>query len=406
MEWTKEQLREFVLENASEAVKSSLTPEVLEQIVTPLMEKFSKENIPVEAIKSVMVEKKKEEQAAKEAPLMKTAKLLSDAYGISQGQAPQYHKDVNEMHRVDKAGLATGVDSTGGYLVPTEESRELLSVVMHNAPAVSRCRNWPMSTGTMTIPTVAGGVTVSWVPEALAANLTGSVVGQSTGLKPATTQTYGQVTLTKSSAVAQIIVTRNLLKYSLPAVESALRTEVPGAIADAYDNAIFDGGAVAATDPITGLDSLITTNTSDWNAASPYDGFIDFLTAPEVTSDFEADTWFGNISAMKTVMKIVDGEGRNIFAPELRTGNLPTIFGVSPVKDKNIVSTYGDGTQTRAYCGPFGQHAHVALDPSMFVLVNPYRYAEMNAVQFIFEIGFAFAVTDESLFAYHDAIPV
>lgn len=332
------------------------------------------------------------------------SRYLSDLLAIREGRKPENGTDFEAIERSreefhKRTGVAVGASNSAGNFVPTEYSTNWVNLIFNESPVLSRCQRIPMSTDQIVIPTLTGGITVSWVPEV---TNTGSMASQATGLKPEATPTTSQATLTRYAAVCRVLVTRKALRTTSPAIDSVINQNVPAAIMAECEAALLAGGAVAASDPITGLDTLITTNAETWNVADPVRGLADFILAPEehLGAIAAPDTIVAGIGAIKKLMSLQDGQNRAYYGFPNAGGVPANIGGIPVIKSANIPSTYGGGTDSRMYVGNFGRHCLVGSGEGMFVQVNPYAYAKENLVEFLFETYFGFTVSDEGAFAY------
>lgn len=360
---------------------------------------FAKEVTP-DRIKSIVALAPEQRQGD---PLA-LSKQVVDMYHLSLGQKAPHGTDFDLLkerkNQLALTGVSVGAANSAGNLVPQELSSDWINLIHRDDQLLSACRRHPMSTDSLLIPTLAGGVTVSWTPET---TNTSSMASQATGLKPETQITTGQVTLTRYCAHARVLVSRKSLRIANPMVEDILRTDVPAAIRAAIAKAILQGTATAASDPVAGLDSLITTNTKSWNDAKPLRGIIDLLFAPGISKGpLAASTLavMGPQAASILMSEVVDGNGRPLLSPG-PSGSLGELmmYGVKSIIDYNIPATYGGGTDSRITVGNFGNHAHIGIEDAMFVQVNPYRYSENNLVELLYEIYAGFVPSHESCFA-------
>jgi HK97 family phage major capsid protein len=258
-----------------------------------------------------------------------------------------------------------------------------------------------MATDSMTIPTLAGGITVYWVKETLN---TSDMAAQSKGLKPESNPTSGHVHLTKYCIAGRVLIPRKLIRTSLPSVEDAIRMDLPRALDSAMQKAILMGAANADTDPVAGLDGLIVTNAKAWNAGNPRRGLIDFLyaTGESYGENGAANLVVAGTAALRVLASLEDKNGQPLNLLSMPNGIIGTksLLGVETIEAYCTPSTYGGGTDSRMYCGNFGLNANVALDNAMFVQVNPYTYAANNLVEVLYETYFAFAPSHEAMFGY------
>lgn len=351
----------------------------------------------------VIAAPEKREEKPKRDPMF-FSKYLADLLAVREGRKPENGTDFDSLERqreefCKRTGVSVGGSNSAGNFVPAEYSTNWVNMVYSESPLLSRCQRIPMATDQIVIPTLTGGITVSWVPEV---TNTSSMASQAAGLKPEATPTTSQATLTRYAAVCRVLVSRKALRTSSPAIDAVINQNVPPAIMAECEAALLAGGAVAATDPITGLDTLITTNAKTWNAANPIRGLADFVMAPEehLGGIAAPDTIVAGIGALKVLMALQDGFNRPYFNFPNADGRPATIGGLPVIKSANIPSTYGAGTDSRMYVGNFARHCLVGSGEGMFVQVNPYAYSKENLVEFLFETYFGFTVSDEGAFAY------
>jgi HK97 family phage major capsid protein len=376
-----------------------LTPEEKEEIARKAKETAAE---LVASAPGAVIPEKREEKRERDPRFF--SKYLADLLSVREGRKPENGTDFDALERqreefCKRTGVAVGAGSSAGNFVPTEYSQNWANLIYSESPVLSRCQRIPMSTDQIVIPTLTGGITVSWVPEV---TNTSSMASQATGLKPEATPTTSQATLTRYAAVCRVLVTRKALRTTSPAIDAVINQNVPPAIMAECEAALLAGGAVAATDPITGLDTLITTNAKTWNVANPIRGLADFIMAPEehLGAIAAPDTIVAGIGAIKILMALQDGQNRPYFNFPNADGRPASIGGVPVIKSANVPSTYGGGTDSRMYVGNFGRHCLVGSSEGMFVQVNPYAYAKENLVEFLFETYFGFTVSDEGAFAY------
>ncbi len=387
---------------------TALTPsleEIKAAIPGQIAEAFAQE-MTAEKIKSIVFVDKDgrafDGQKQGKSPQRMVAEQVVDQYHMALGNRPPHGTDFEALKQqkdqLALTGVSVGAGSSAGNLVPQEMSTEWANLVFRDDPLLSRCRRHPMETDVLLIPTLTGGVTVSWTPEATD---TSSMAAQSTGLKPETQITTGQATLTRYCAHARVLVSRKAMRIANPMLEDILNTDIPAAIRAACSKAILAGTATAASDPVSGLDTLVTTNVKTWNVGNPLRGLVDLIQAPGISlgSIAAPDLIVAGPGAISQLMALQDGNNRAYFNfPQAAApGN---IAGIPVIQDFNIPSTYGGGTDSRMYTGNFSRHAHIGMENAMFVLVNPYRYSSNNLVELLYEIYFGFVPSSQTCFAY------
>ncbi len=313
--------------------------------------------------------------------------------------APQKAKDLRE-----------GLTSAGGYLVAAEQAGEVLSLVNNFSAVKALCREVPMRSHQITFPTVSGGLTAYWVPEA---SDTASVdFDQADGHKPRSEAAFGQLAITAQVLAVKVVVSNQLLDDSDPGVDQVLMNLFAETIGQAFDLACLRG-AGTALDPISGLDARIVTNAL--SAGSPF-GFDDlaelifkvYENAPHAASV----PVLGHPKAEKALMKLKDGQGDYIYRqpgqPRAEGQSQPTVWGEPFLRDPNIAANLGAGAnETRLYAGDFAASAFVGARQGLAVKTNPWAepYFSYNQTCFLAEARLGFALSDEKRFAMLSGVP-
>ncbi|MFH2128662.1 MAG: phage major capsid protein, partial [Pseudomonadota bacterium] len=197
------------------------------------------------------------------------SKYLGDVRRLGMGQAPR-HLEAGELVSLSAPAmkaleapqakdLREGATTAGGYLVPTEQAGEVLNLVNNFSAVKSLCRQVPMASRQITFPTISGGLTAYWVPEATDTETYGLGDGVANGEKPRSEATFGQLALTSHVLAVKVVVSNQLLDDSDPGVDQVLQNLFAETIGQAFDVACLRGTG-AATDPITGLAGKISTN--------------------------------------------------------------------------------------------------------------------------------------------------
>lgn len=325
------------------------------------------------------------------------------------GVDPEYLRHV--APEIAKA-LYEGTTTAGGYLVPTEESRELINLMDDKWSVIpGLCRQVPMRTNQITFPTLTGGVTVYWIPETTGdkGSTDPSSFEQQYGWKPPSSPTFGQLSITAHVAAVKVAVSNQLLDDSDPEVNGVLRDLFGEALGEALDVACLQGTG-AATDPITGLDNRITTNVLAAGANFNFDDVINLIKPIRKASKSPLPVQLlGNVDAETSLMKVKDNNGNYIYKGPREDGLAPRIWGQPFYANENILSTYGTGSnETRMYAGRFGKDAFLGRRQGVVVKTNPWAnpYFDHNQTVFLAEFRMGFSISDESRFAWLDGIPV
>lgn len=310
-----------------------------------------------------------------------------------------------------KKDLYEGSTTAGGYLVPTEESRELLDVQAQKWNVIpALCRQVPMMTNQITFPTLTSGLTGYWVPEAGSTSTLGKDVDgsqQSIGEKIRSDITTGQMAIVAHVYAVVVVVSNQLLDDSDPAVDMVLRNLFSETLFDGWDTACLMG-AGTTTDPITGLNSKITTNALQAGAQFNFDDITDLVFACLHQDTRQMPQIIGNTYAEQVLRKVKDDDGQYLYKTPREDGAMPTIWGYTYNRDGNILNTYGtNNNKTRLFAGDFARHGYAGKRMGVTIMANPFAepYFSFNQTAYRAEFRVGFNVDDERFFAKMDGVP-
>lgn len=343
--------------------------------------------------------------------------FLGDVRRLGMGQAPR-HLSADELVRTAAPAslakdLREGLSSAGGYLAPAEQGGEVLSLVNNYSAIKGLCREVPMRSRQITFPTVSGGLTAYWVPEATdTEGLVPDGAHQTSGEVVGSDATFGQLAITSHMLAVRVVVSNQLLDDSDPAVDGVLATLFAETIANAFDIACLRG-AGAATDPISGLANLISTNALSVDTTFGFDDVADLIFAVYQNAPHAAEVpVIGHAKAEKVLMKLKDSGGDYIYRqpgqPRAETDNRPRVWGEPFVRDPNVLTNLGDGTdETRLFAGDFAGSGFVGVRQGLTIKTNPWAepYFSYNQTCFLAEVRMGFAVSDEKRFAMLGGVP-
>lgn len=334
---------------------------------------------------------------------------LGDISRMAKGEAPQF-VERKDLMAVQVKSLYEGSSASGGYLVPTEESRELINLTNNWSVVMGLCRQVPMRTHQITFPTLSGGLTAYWIPETTAdkSKTDPTTFAQSSGHIPSSDPTFGQMSITASVLAVRAVVSNELLDDSDPAVEAVLLS-LFGETLGKYGDIALLRGAGSTTDPITGLASLITTNIWHAGADFDYDDIVDMIfsvyeNAPTITQV----PLVGHTRAEKMMLKIKDDQGRYIYKGPSEASKIPTVWGEPFNRDGNVSITLGDASnQTRIFAGDWANSAFVGMRQGVVIKANPFANPafEHNQTEFLALMRVGFSLSTETRFAVLDGIP-
>jgi HK97 family phage major capsid protein len=346
------------------------------------------------------------------------SRYLGEVRRLSMGQAPRFGgeltraagPELSQVNPVKAKDLREGLAGAGGYLVHAEQASEVLNVVNNFSAVKSLCREVPMRSAQITFPTVTGGLTAYWIPEA---SDTGSPdYDQADGFKPRTEPTFGQMALTAQVLAVKVVVSNQLLDDSDPGVDQVLLNLFAETIGAAFDKAALRG-AGSALDPISGLDTRVTTNALTIGAGFDFDDVADLIfKVYENAPHAAAVPVLGHAKAEKVLMKLKDDQGDYIFRqpgqPRAEGLVQPMVWGEPFMRDPNIATNLGVGNnETKLYAGDFAGSAFVGVRQGLVVKTNPWAepYFSYNQTCFLAEARLGFAVSDEKRFAILSGVP-
>lgn len=214
--------------------------------------------------------------------------------------------------------LAESVDSAGGYLVPTEQSTQI--VEMLRAKAAVRAAGATviaMSSDLLEIPRQEDGATAYWVAEN--AQITASE------------QEWGQVELRPHKLAALTRLSSELFTDSNPAIEGLIMDDLARVLALEEDIKYLrgdgTGNAPTGLENITGVNA--TTLGSGDGDTPGFDDLADMayrLDADDVPTQGRA--WIAHPRVQNTLRKITDAtSGQYIWADPAAPGDPPTVWG-------------------------------------------------------------------------------
>lgn len=135
--------------------------------------------------------------------------------------------------------LTEGVDSEGGYLVPTEWRATLIQMLETYGLARTRATVLPMSREELVMPKLTNGVQVYWIGE-------GKTISE-------TQPSFGELRMIAKKMAALVPMTSELLADTALPIANLLLTLFAQAIAKEEDRVVFTGDVAGAGDPFNGI---------------------------------------------------------------------------------------------------------------------------------------------------------
>jgi HK97 family phage major capsid protein len=231
--------------------------------------------------------------------------------------------------------LEIGTDANGGYLVPDEYEKQLISALNDENFFRTLAHVIQTQSGTHTIPVVASHGTAAWMDE--------------NGLYPESDDTFDQITLDAYKLGTAIKVSEELLNDSVFDLESYISTEFARRIGAAEEEAFLVGdGSKKPEGVFTKVKATKDATTEIANTNISFDAIMDVFHSLRSVYRNRA-TWILNDSTVKALRKIKDNNGNyiwqpavtagqpdmilnrpyktSIYAPELAAGNVAILFG-------------------------------------------------------------------------------
>ena len=209
--------------------------------------------------------------------------------------------------------LQEGTDSEGGYLVPDEFEKSLVTGLSLAAVIRSHAHVITTSSGLHKIPVVAAHGSAAWIDEE--------------GAYTESDETFGQVQLDAHKVGTVIKVSEELLNDSAFDLEGYIRSEFIRRIGDKEEEAFLNGNGTAKP---TGI--LNTTGgaqvgvTAAGATAITADELIDLYYSLKAPYRKNA-VWVLNDSTVKVIRKLKDSNGNYLLQPALKDGEVSTILG-------------------------------------------------------------------------------
>ena len=316
----------------------------------------------------------------------------SDSFSISQvmrGLMAREGKVINESTReadLNYTSKALATTATpGSYLVPTIQANDLIQILSTNG--ILRAigpRIWPMpGIQKLTVPTATGLPTVAYL-------------GQNTA-QTAADPNLGQVSFDLKTARALIAVPAELLRVSVPAMDSILTELLGVAFAESEDSTIFSTATVSNGPTALMQAASISTVMVGGSANGGNLAYSDLLNVLKTAAANKAKPPYVWVMSPRTfwqrVAGLVDSQSRPVFLPGY-AGLQPTemnpgvaspsgkLFGwpvfVSPFVQENETNGSGTNQSHIIFCNP--KYVHMAEDTGLEIAISTERYFELNQI--------------------------
>ena len=230
--------------------------------------------------------------------------------------------------------LNVGIGTSGGFLVPTITSTEIIELlkakaVVRSMPGV---RVLPMTTNAMDMGRVDTGPTITWG-------------GESTTISEDTALVFGKVQLQLKKCVCLYKVSRELLKYGSPGVDALVKQELADALALAEDLAFLEGAG--GTSP-QGLYYHPLINNTDLSGVASFDNISDALYQVERYNGMVTG-WVAHPRVRNSFRKLKDANGQYLHADGRTIAGgekveMPTLGGIPVAYTTQVPITLRPGS--------------------------------------------------------------
>jgi len=332
----------------TEEVKKMID-EIVKEAVEPLTEQQTKwaENLRKEVTRV-------EEKRDKGLQVARMVRALAATKGDPE-RAAVYAKKNFDDDEIVKA-LEVSTPQAGGYIVPEQYSAEIIELlrpqtVVRRMGAVTV----PMPTGTLNIPTLAGGGSASYI-------------GENTDI-PKTQPSFGTIQLTWKKLAALVPISNDLLRFSSPAADMIVRDDLVAAMAQREDAAfIRDDGQNNTPKGLRfwapSVNAIPANATASLDTVTTDLGKL-VLALKQANVRFIRPGWLMSPRTEMYLLTLRDGNGNYAFRPEMLAGRL---FGYPYAVTTQIPENL-EGNETEVYLVDFadaiiGESTQLIIDAS------------------------------------------
>ena len=236
-----------------------------------------------------------------------------DKTGRASDEYKKNFWNAMRMKNPDRAivnALQIGTDSEGGYLVPDEFERTLVSGLSENNIFRTLAHVIQTTSGDRKIPVVASHGSASWVDEE--------------GAYKESDDAFSQITIGAYKLGTMIKVSEELLNDSIFDIQSYLATEFARRIGNAEEEAFINGNGTGK--PTGFLNSAELGVSAASATAITADELINLYHSLSVPYRGKA-VWMLNDSTVQFLRKLKDGNGQFLWQPGLQVGQPNTLLG-------------------------------------------------------------------------------
>lgn len=222
--------------------------------------------------------------------------------------------------RVNKA-LGETLGTTGGFLVPTEQNRELIELIRAKTVvrAMPGVRVYGMNSNSMEMPRMDSGTTASW--------------GGENETIASTAVTFGNISMVLRKCVGKVVIPNELIEDASPSITDLVNRDLVDGVAKAVDVAYLEG--TGGSQPL-GIYRQPHINWTDLSASASFDDVMNAIYQIRL-DNHEINGWVTHPRLENSLLKLKDGDGnylyqRGLGGPQGGVVNaIPTLAGF-PIK--------------------------------------------------------------------------
>ena len=249
----------------------------------------------------------------------------SDAYKQA------FWDSIRQRNFIDpQNSLSIGVDTEGGYLVPDEYERRLVSALQEENIFRRLATIIKTSSGDRKIPVVTGHGEAAWMDE--------------NGAYTESDESFGQTTIGAYKLGTAIKISEELLNDSVFDLESYIATEFARRIGTKEEEAFLVGdGQSKPTGVLNSAEAGVTTA----GTSISFDDVMDLYHSLRSVYRSKA-VWLLNDTTVKALRKLKDGNGNYIWQPSVQLGQ-PDMILNRPYYTSNFVPDLSAGNKVMAF---------------------------------------------------------
>jgi len=352
------ELRKTLEGRLDDCLTKDKAEKMIEDVVKRLHPQSSGRAVPPQTPEEVL----ERAEAFKTSPRNTAEKAWTSEYGRKFGSMRNFLLAAKERHPMladAKAIMTEGSPATGGYLVPTEFSYEVIRLLKDASPIMQLANILPMTAWKRQLPRQLTSVSVGWVTEG--------------GTKPVTNPTLGQLEQVAKVLAAVIKCTDELLRDSAINLTAFLSKLISEAMALEIERVALLGNP-ASGDPFTGILNASGVNVVTMSGASvSFDDIADLLFSINAANAQNATIAISR-RGLKKLMKLKDKQDQYIWQPP--AGTVPaTIWNTPYVVCPTIPANLGvGGDMTAAIYGRFNRALLISPREGMAVKVSQDAY--------------------------------